>query len=130
MKIFQVKPQINKESVGKVVETTKTGVKSVLSFTGDVLGAVATSMAHQANCERGFHELNSFGTCKHCYKKPQTPIVVIGGIGVSAPQCNHTWGKADSFTVVCLSCGKRLSRGAWDEDESAWAKAILKQLED
>jgi hypothetical protein len=137
MKTFRVPPQMNiqitPETKAKVVQTVKNGAGTVGEFLGAVGGAFVTMMAHEANCRQGIHEFNSFGTCKHCYKRLSLPqqVVMVGGIpAIVVPQsCNHTWAKADSSNVSCLNCGKRLFRFSWDKDEAAWAKAILAQLE-
>jgi len=132
MKTFTVKPiTISKETKAKVVQTAKTGATAIGSFLGAVGGAFVTVMAHETNCRNGLHEINMFGTCRYCHKQPLSSRVVVGGpVMVMGNPCNHTWAKADSSTVSCLNCGKRLSKYSWSNEEEAWAKALLKQLED
>jgi len=135
MKTFTARP-ISPEMKKKVVQTAKNGASAIGSFLGAVGGAYVTIMAHEANCRRGIHELNSWGTCKHCYKRPLSPlqVVMMGGIPgtvimAQGDTCTHTWAKADNYNVSCLNCGKRLSKYSCDQDEAAWCKAIMKQLE-
>jgi hypothetical protein len=134
MKTFTARP-ISKETKAKVVQTAKNGAVAVGTVLGAIGSAFVTVMAHEANCRRGIHEVNSWGTCKHCYKRPLSPlqVLMVGGmpgtvVMAQGQTCNHTWGKADRNTVSCLNCGKRLYKFSWDHDEAAWAKAILAQL--